>query len=498
MAALDSTGLLRSVRNLDSTRRFLLLGGVVALVAVIWLVSGWAGSPTFVTLYRELDLKESGAITENLGKAGIKARLTAGGTEVQVPVADLARARVSLAKDGLPSAGRPGLELFDKPTWGMTDFTQRVTYQRALEGELARTIGALRGVQAAQVHLVLPTPGPIQRLERPAGASVVLTLKNGATLPSDAVQGITYIVSNSVEGLSADNVAVMDDAGRVLSIPSGSTGAAGLTTRELEIQRAEEQHMVDKIEELLATVVGTGRARAQVSALMSFDKVDRTVETYDPNTQVIQNEQKSEPAEGAAADAPGAATVVNNTYQNSRKVEQTQGSVGNVQRLTVAVLLDEKALTPAITGKFGANLAGIVSMVRDAVGADSARGDRVSVLSVPFEGAAAAAAAAAGKPEKPGPDLIVVAERFSRPVVGIVALAVLGFVALTLVRQLGTSPAGPVPQAAGAGPIPASNGAAGNGVSDADLRRRLAVNGNGSNDRLESAALVVRDWLAES
>src|SRR5690349_1954818 len=164
----------------------------------------------------------------------------------------------------------------------MTDFTQRVTYQRALEGELARTLSGLRGVDRAQVHLVLPAQSNLRRLDRPASASIVVTLKPNAQLSSDAVQGIAYIVSNSVEGLSSDNVAIMDDSGRLLSVPA-IAGGSGMTTRQLEIQRQLEQHLAGKVEDLLATVVGYGRARAEVSAEMSFDQVDRTVESFDPD-----------------------------------------------------------------------------------------------------------------------------------------------------------------------------------------------------------------------
>src|SRR5512143_2302325 len=251
----------RSLLGLHGNRRFLVLAGAALLVVAVWQGSRWVSTPTYVTLYSGLPLGEAGQITERLGKANIRYRLDGGGTEVQVPVTDAARARVSLAKDGLPRDGRPGLELFDKPSWGMTDFTQRVTYQRALEGELARTIGGLQGVESAEVHLVMPQSSPLRRLERPAGASVVLKLRAGAVLSPDAVQGITYIVSNSVEQLSSDNVAVMDDAGHVLTVPSAAGSIAGLTSRQLEYQQSTERRLVEKVEALLGTVLGAGRAR---------------------------------------------------------------------------------------------------------------------------------------------------------------------------------------------------------------------------------------------
>ena len=225
----EITSLLREAQG-PAGRRLLLFGMAAAAIVAVWVVAHQMTAPTYMTLFRDLDLKESGLIGDQLRKSNIEYRLTGGGTEVQVPVSQIATARVALAREGLPSSGRPGLELFDKASWGMTDFTQRVTYQRALEGELARTIGGLQGIQGAQVHLVLPASSNLRRLERPASASVMITLKGGAALPAQAVQGIVYIVSNSVEQLPAENVAVMDASGRVLSVPA-APGAAKSSPR---------------------------------------------------------------------------------------------------------------------------------------------------------------------------------------------------------------------------------------------------------------------------
>ncbi len=483
----------RGMRGFPNGRRLLALGAAALLVAGVWLTSRWLSAPTYVTLYRDLDLVEAGTIAERLTKSSIQHRLGVGGTEILVPVADVAKARVTLAKDGLPRNGRPGLELFDKPAWGMTDFTQRITYRRALEGELARTIGGLRGVERAEVHLVLPTNSPLQRLDRPAGASVVLTLKSGVALSPDAVQGITYIVSNSVEQLSSDNVAVMDDAGHVLSAPSASGTA--MTSRQLEIQRSVEQHLSDKVEQLLATVVGPGRTRAQVAAQMSFDQVDQTVETFNPDAQVLQSEQRSETEGGAGqGEGTGTQTIVNNAYQNSRKLEKSVGSVGKVTRLSVAVLVDEKALRAAGSSALGVDR--LEAMVRDVVGADSSRGDRVSVTAVPFE-AAAPPPPEGGKPgEKPKVDVVQVVERFGRPAVDVVAIAILALIALQALRIASqVRPAGsPAPPASAEGFTAADVGGPNGHPATALLRNRLQAE---SSERPETTAQVLRAWLGD-
>ena len=484
--------LFRAARGLDGNRRFVVLGVLAAAVVLIGLLGRWASTPSYVTLYRDLDLSESGTMVDQLAKAGIPRRLEAGGAELQVPAADLARARVALARVGLPSNGRPGLELFDKPSWGMTDFTQRVTYQRALEGELARTVAGIRGIERAQVHLVLTSSSALRRLDRPASASVVLTLKPNVVLTSDAVQGITYIVSNSVEQLSSENVAVMDDAGHVLSVPAGE-GSAGLTTRQLEIQRSMERNLAEKIEDLLATVVGPGRARAQVSAQLSFDQVDRTVEAFDPDGQVLESEQRSE---GGAAASGGDQTVVNNSYQNSRKLEKS----GKVTRLTIAVLVDQKALKLKAAGAGpGLQSSDLEAMVANAAGVDSTRGDRVSVLSVPFEGAALPAAGTGASSDRPKSDPIQVAERVGRPAVGLVAIVALAIIALGAFRGLGGpapgASASPAADRSGAGPAPQLGLPGPSGVIGVDFQRKLVA---GSDDRLDNATQVVKSWLAES
>jgi flagellar M-ring protein FliF len=475
------------------SKRGLLLAGVAVAIVAIWFVAKWASTPTYVTLYRDLALSDAGTIDERLRKAGIDHKLSAGGTEVLVPVSDLARARVSLAKDGLPRDGRPGLELFDKPAWGMTDFTQRVTYQRALEGELARTIAAIQGIEKAQVHLVLPTPSPLRRLERPASASVVLTLSNGNSLAPETVRGITYIVSNSVEHLANDNVAVMDDAGHILSIPSGEGSAAGMASWQMEVERSVEQQTADKIVQLLETVVGTGGVRAQVSVDMNFDQVDATTETYDPESQVLQSEQRSETESGG--EGSGAQVVINNAYQSSRRMERNISSVGKVARLTAAILVDEKAMVGKGPGGGALETNQLQQMVVDAIGLDSSRGDRISVVAVPFGALTVPGNAPDSAPEKQKPDILGIVERVARPLIGLVAvisLMIFGFRLLKpagVGRTLSAAASGASGRDAGAPALP------GGGGDVVMLPNQRSGEMAGQSD---ARARVLRSWLSES
>jgi flagellar M-ring protein FliF len=483
-----------AVRRMNGTRRFLGLGIIAGALALLWVGSRWAAGPSYVTLYRDLELSGAGSITDNLTKNGIAYRLDDGGSTVLVAQADVARARVMLAKDGLPANGRPGLELFDKPSWGMTDFTQRITYRRALEGELSRTIGTLRGVERAQVHLALPESSPLRKLERPAEAAVVVSLKPGFVLGPEVVQGIAYIVSNSVEQLPADNVAVMDDSGRLLSVPADNGGFYGLTTRQLDLQRSVEHQLAEKAEGMLATVVGAGQSRVQVSAQLNFEQVDKTVESYDPDGAVLGTEQRSETTpEGDDGSGAGSQTIVSNSYQNSKKVERIIGSVGNINRLSVAVLVNQRAIgtTP---------IAGLESAVRNAIGIDSARGDRLTMTAMPFEIDPAAALKSLAADTASKRDMLVVVERFSRPgimVLGIVAALILG---LKLLKPVAI-PAGTAALAAGAVPAaPALPSAlpelpAAPPSMSMQLRNRIQAD---SADSPNTAAQVMRAWLAES
>jgi flagellar M-ring protein FliF len=490
----ESSLLPGSLRGLDGTRRFALAGVLVALLVGVGLVGRWASTPTYVMLFSNLDLKESGAIADRLQKANIPHRLQSGGGAIEVPSADIARARVALAKDGLPTQGRPGLELFDKPSWGMTDFTQRVTYQRALEGELARTIGQIDGIERAEVHLLMPETDGLRRKGRQAGASVVLTLKGGTPPASETVQGIAFIVANSVEGLSADQVAIMDGTGRVLSLPASGLGGVGLTNRQQEVARGLEGRTVGKIEGLVGTVVGVGRVRAQVAAELSFDQVDATTETFDPDRQVLQQEQRSE---GGPADGSGPQTVVSNQYQNSRRVEKSTSLAGRLQRMTIAVLVDEKALR---AGEKDRQLTDIAAMVRDAVGVDSTRGDRLSVLAVPFE---PVTAADAGPAKPPALDPVAVVERVSHPLIGVVAILVMVFLAFQVKGVLAPARAparvaGPgAPSSASATAPDDAAGALPAPPENAELNRLKNRLQQDSGDRPEVTAQVLKAWLAE-
>ena len=428
------------VDRVGGPRRALILLVGLATAALIFGVSRWATQPTWVPAFSNVPVEQSGKLADKLQEAGIEYRLEKGGTELAVQTDDLARARVALARDGgLPNAGRPGLELFDQPSWGMTDFTQRVNYRRALEGELERTIGKMRGVELAQVHLAMSESPLFRRQERPMEASVVLKLANGDRPAADVVRGIAHLVSASVDGLRSERVTIVDDAGRLLTLDADGSGAE-LTSRQLAVQREVEGYLEKKAQEIVAQVVGVRNARVQVAAEINFDKVERTVEAVDPDKQAVATEQRAEITPGAQGGA--ASTNVATSYETTKSTETFSGAIGNVRRLSVAVLVNDRlAAAPGAkpAPRTALELARLDTLVRNAVGADTARGDKVSVVNVAFDGLAAPAA-------EERPDLWQRVAQAEKPIVAGAALAailVAGFLTTRALRPGAADAAAP-------------------------------------------------------
>ncbi|MGE3618709.1 MAG: flagellar basal-body MS-ring/collar protein FliF, partial [Gemmatimonadales bacterium] len=332
-----------AVQRMPAQRRIALLGGLLLIAAAVIGVGLWASEPAWVPLYTDVSLGEAAQMTDALDKAGIQNKLGADGSQVLVARSAYARARVILAKASLPSGSRPGYELLDQQNaLGSSDFIQRVNFQRALEGELAQSIGATTGVDRADVHLTIPEPSALRRNDRPAKAAVRLRMRPGMLLAPGAVPGIIALVSNSVDRLSPENVVVTDESGRLLSAPTEDGSVMGGAARRMEMQQSVEGYLAGKAERLLETVAGLGTPRVQVGADLNFDQVERTIESFDPDGQVLAAEGRSETE--AAADGSGAQTIVNNTYQNSRRLEKILSAGGGVNRLTISVLVDERSI----------------------------------------------------------------------------------------------------------------------------------------------------------
>ncbi|HEY0930649.1 MAG TPA: flagellar basal-body MS-ring/collar protein FliF [Gemmatimonas sp.] len=440
--------------RLGGARQAMIIGVGVVVTVLVFGVSRWATKPTMVPLYTDVPVEQVKAMTDKLTEAGVVYELDRTGTSIMVQSADLARARVDLAAGELPNAGRPGLELFDKPTWGMTDFTQKVNYRRALEGELERTIGKMKDVKSVKVHLAIEDDQLFKQNERPSKASVTLAMNNSNAPRAEAVRGIASLVASSVGGLEPEHVTIVDERGEALTMEDDGS-LAGLTSRQLSVQREAETYLEQKADKLLSSLVGVGNARVQVSASMNFDKVERTVQAVDPDRQAIATEQKAEVTPSNPQQGAGYSTTAT-SYENTRSVENFTGAVGNIKKLTVAVLVADRVVlppaapvpadsaaaaaaaaappvAPTIEARTPDELTRIEALVRNALGVDSTRGDMISVVSAPFD--MPVPVAVVKEPAAPT-DLLGRIQSNPKPVVAIAALVVLLILALVTVLLL--------------------------------------------------------------
>jgi len=485
------------LERFGGTRRLTILVVGAAAAGLIFAVAQWAAAPTWVPALVGVPLENVSQVTDKLDQAGVKYKLGPNGTDIMVGQNDLAKARVALAKGGMPSTGRPGLELFDQPSWGMTDFTQRINYRRALEGELERTIGKMRGIESAQVHLVLHETDGFAAQDRPTEASVVLKLRGDPD--PDVVQGIAHLVASSVEGLTSEHVTIVNNDGRMLSEAVEAT-AAGMSSRQLQIQRDIEDYTREKAERIVSDIVGANNFRVQVSASMSFDQLQRTTASVDPDKQVVASENKAVITPGAQGGAAQNNTAT--TYENTRSMENYVSAPGTLKRLSVAVLVADNA-PPAgskakPTPRTAAELAQIETLVRSAVGYDSTRGDIVSVVSVPF------APAVIAPPEAPKTDIVNVVQTAQRPLLGIVGLALILVVAMLSLKSLKSS--GGAPATASVMSLPRSDGGSSHQQLSASPLVPVVMPTNTMRDKVYStieqqpdvAARVVRAWLKEA
>jgi flagellar M-ring protein FliF len=393
----------------------LLLIAAALVAPLIFFGAQWLSEGQYVVLYASLPPEEGGAIIAQLKNAKTPYRLGAG-EQILVPADKVGETRLRLAMQGLPVGGGVGFEVFDRPSLGVSDFAQRLNFQRALQGELARTIGQLREVARARVHLVLPQPSLFADRDRPASASVFLKLTPGAQLGREQVRGIVHLVAGSVEGLTPDRVTLVDTAGRVLAV-GGDAGSGALSPRRLEIKTAIEEHLERRVQTLLDGTLGPGQAICRVAAQVNFDQIDRTEEKFDPAGVMRQKTRSTEStkARSVSPAAPGtppaavtdpAAAAANAggtqndgtresesvTYEVSRIVARTLTSPGEIQRLSVAVVVNA-AGRPAAPGAAKVPVAArspeeietIHKVVMTAIGFNEQRGDSVTVAEIPFD-----------------------------------------------------------------------------------------------------------------
>jgi flagellar M-ring protein FliF len=396
-----------------SQRATIVLLALLALVAIGSFVY-YMNRIEYEVLYRDLNPEDAQAIAAKLKEE--KKDFLVQGTSILVaaPKSEVDKLRLEVAGAGLARSGRVGYEIFDKNQFGLTDFTEQVNLQRALEGELARTISSLTEISEARVHLVLPKDSVFEDKREDAKASVVVRLRNGADLSKPSIAGIKGVVAGAVPGLRTYNVSVVDDQGRLLS-QSAETGDQARSELESGIKEQIEHDMVSKVISILEPVVGKGKVHANASVDLDFNTTEQTEETFNPNPQAILSQQRTEErvssastesgvpgtqsnVSGSAAQQPGTAparlrTNETTNYEVSKLVRHTVQPKGNVRRISVAVILDHKAAySKSPEGKVvttnqprtQAELDAYRELVLAAVGFSKERGDTVTLENVAF------------------------------------------------------------------------------------------------------------------
>jgi flagellar M-ring protein FliF len=397
-------------RGFTTGQRTVLAVAAIGIVLGAVVLTRFAAQPSWAPLFTSLSANDASAVVDQLKSQGVQYQLTGGGGTILVPESQVYDLRVSLAGKNLPAGDSGGWSLLDQQGMTSTDFQQNVAYQRALEGELGKTLKAMQGVQTAIVHLAIPTKDVFSKDSDKPTASVLLALQPGVTLTKTQVRSVMHLVAGSVPGLDASDVTVSDANGDLLSTREDGAAGAAASASETDEQTAQfEDRMGQSVQQMLDRVLGPGHAVVRVNAQLNFDTTETTSQTYvvpSPSVPPLSEATSNESFNGAGAGAGGAlgqtwptltATSGANgggTYSKSdRTVDNAVGTVvtkaqaapGSVKRLTVAVVLD--------AGKSGVNTANISQLVGNAVGLDPTRGDSVQVSSVAFDTTASQAAA---------------------------------------------------------------------------------------------------------
>ncbi len=403
------------------------------LVIFFIFVAARSNTPGMTLLYGQLSTADATDIAAKLDAATITYKLSEDGTSVTVPQKEVGKARMLLAQDGLPHQGSVGYEIFDqKQAFGTTSFVENINQLRALEGELSRTVGTIDGVRNARIHLVLPQRELFSKDSNPASASVFLNLHDNTGMSPEQIQAIQHLIAAAVPHLKASNVAIIDQSGNLLARGEDDNADDTSARNGEEAKLKYERHITRSIEDMVGRIVGYGKVRATVTAEMNFDVVNRNSESYNPEGQVVRSTQTTNDSNvdnaasgngstnavsvqnnlpglpGGGEAKPEAAPASKNdhteevtNYEISKTVESLQRASGQVQKLSIAVLVDghyvtdDKAEKPKDAAKDWeapkkyvprdqAELDKITSLVKSSVGYDESRGDTIQVVNMQF------------------------------------------------------------------------------------------------------------------
>ncbi len=359
--------------------------GLVFFSSIIMIVAMvlWLSQPEYTVLYANLDPQDAAQVRQKLDEMNIPVKVK--GTVIMVPNKFVYDARLMLAGEGLPSGRGVGYELFDKTSpIATTNYLQRINYKRALEGELARTISTIKGIRQARVHLVLPKKEIFSDESTPASASVVVD--TGYGLPKSQLRAIVHLVASSVEGLSPENVTIVDTYGNLLF--GGENVSGGLSSAQLDMKKSVEKYLEQKAMSMLSGVLGPGKAVVRVNADLDFTRIEKTEERYDPEGLVPRSEEMSREVSPSPEGEEKKEHSITN-YEIAKTVAHIVESAGNIKRLAVAVVIDgkyeEKEGRKEYTPRSEEEKNKLKDLVSQAVGLNVERGDTITITEIPFD-----------------------------------------------------------------------------------------------------------------
>lgn len=403
--------------RLPSSGKTATIAAAVVTIGLIGAIAYYGSQGEYGILFSDLKPADAQTIVEKLKAENVAYTISNNGTTVSVPIDRISELRLQMASAGVLSGGHVGFDLFDKTSFGATDFAQQVNYRRAIEGELGTTLEGMDEIEVARVHITPKKESVFTEKEEGAKASVMLRVRQGKELSNERTQAIVSLISSSVEGLDPSSVSVMDTNGRLLTDAQGKGGTfgdAGTFNAQLDAKRKFESETADRVISLIAPIAGEGRVRANVAADVDFSQIEQTEEKYAPDTKYVRSQQTAQDsrtssavnpiqqAVGARSNDPTSQTQTTTNAQNTQNgndqrttattnfeldktVKRTIGGSGRVNRMTVSVLVDYKNTNNVEAARTADELQKIQQLVAAAVGTDEARGDSVVVQTMPFE-----------------------------------------------------------------------------------------------------------------
>lgn len=427
-------------KGITPAKRFTLIAFVGGTIIGFIFLMNWAGSPDFQVLYSNLGPEDGGAIVSALKEKRIPYKISSNGSSILAPSDLIYDLRLELAANGLPRGSGVGFEIFDNAKLGMTEFVQNVNYQRALQGELSRTIDKIDGIESSRIHIVMPAKSLFIEEETPATASVTLKLRPGRWLSKDQIQAIVHLVSSSISGLNPENITIVDNYGKMLSGTKDNSGTGRVGSDQLGLQEKMEKSLENRIQTMLETALGAGKAIARVSCALDFTREEKTEELYKPDNKAIRSEQlfsersdvkesslsgipgvfpntqAKEPGqveadtEAVAAQSPGSTQAQKTetstagpsfskqdrtvNYEISKVTSRIVEPFARLKSVSVAVMVD--GIHKSVVGKDNKTewkyfprtddeIAKLEEIVKHAINFNAERGDSVEVVNLPFE-----------------------------------------------------------------------------------------------------------------